>query len=112
MSDTSVIEIYILFERATGNEKVEYVFSGAPGDQAMDLFITPSGSTAVLYHEDAYYDDVLRQRRITNNMFLPKTRERLHYVGSAWKSVSYDRNDYILLGKATLASKNILIDEK
>ena len=112
MSEIPVIEIYVLFEKATGKERIAYVFSGAPGYQAMELFITLSGSTAVLYREDAYYDATLHQRRMTNNMFLPQTKERLKYIGDAWSSLQYDMKDYILLGKTTLASKNILIDEK
>ena len=112
MSEIPVIEIYILFEKATGKEKVAYVFSGAPSYQAMELFVTPSGSTAVLYHEDAYYDATLHERRKTNNMFLPKTRERHNYVGLDWNSMPYDMKDHILLGKTILASKNIFIDEK
>jgi len=112
MSEMPVIEVLLLFEKSSGKEKVVYLFSDAPGDQAMDLFVTASGSTFVLYHLDAYYDDALRQRRNTNNMLLPKTQERLKFVGEVWNRMPYDMKDYILLGRTTLVSNHILIDEK
>jgi hypothetical protein len=106
------IEVVFLLEKSSGKEKLVYLFKDAPGDQAMELFVTISGSTFVLYHIDAYYDGKLQQRRNTNNMFLSKTQERLNFVGEVWCKMPYDMNDYILLGKVTLISDKILIDEK
>jgi hypothetical protein len=111
MPDIPMIEILLLFEKLTGKEKVVYLFPGSPGDQAMELFVTASGSTFVLYHLDAYYDDTLRQRRTTNNMLLPKTQERLKFVRNVWNRMPYNMQDYILLGRTTLDSKQILVDE-
>jgi hypothetical protein len=60
-----------------------------------------------------YYDEKLKQRRSTNNMFLAKTQERLNFVGEVWYKMPYDMKDYILLGKVALISNDkILVDEK
>ena len=112
MPEISVIDILVLFEKVSGKEKVVYLFSEAPSDQAMELFVTNSGSTFVLYHLDAYYDDTLRQRRNTNNMMLSKTQERLQFVGEVWSKMPYEMKDHILLGKTNLIAQQILIDEK
>ena len=106
------IEILILLEKASGKEKIVYLFQDAPGDQAMELFVTPSGSTYVLYHLDSYYDERLRERRNTNNMFISRTRERLQLVGEVWNTTPHAMKDHILLGRTTLVAKQILIDEK
>jgi hypothetical protein len=112
MPDMPVIDILVLLDKSSGKVNVVYVFPDAPSDQAMELFVTASGSTFVLYHLDSYYDDTLRQRRNTNNMMLSKTQERLQFLGEVWSNVPYEMKNHILLGKTNLMAAQILIDEK
>lgn len=106
------IEVLLLIEKASGEDKIIYLFTDAPSDQAMELFITTSGSDFVLYHTDIYYDNVMRQRRQSDNMILTSKRERLLFVGLVWNDVPINLKDYIILSKSIIPSEKIRIDEK
>jgi hypothetical protein len=107
------IEVVVLLEKATGETKVFFLSTFAPGDQAMELFVSQSGHAFALYHMDAYSDKTLKNRRNTNNMLLPgQPTERLTLAGQVWHKSAYNAGDYIELSRSSLNLRNVPVDEK
>ena len=112
MRSDILIEIVVMIEKATGKNKVVYLSSVAPAEQAMDLFVSETNRQIALYHQEAYEDDTLKARRNQNNMLYPgSTTERMIFVGQVVRALRFDPDLHFEVSRAQLHLKHIPIDE-
>ena len=107
-----LIEIVVIVEKATGKNKVVYLSSIATGSQPLDLFVSETNRHIALYHQEAYADDELRNRRARNAMLYPGGEgEKMILVGQVESALNFDPALYFELSRAQLHLKHIPIDE-
>jgi hypothetical protein len=95
------IEIVGVVELFTQKVSIMYLSDLAPSASALEWWIAEDGSHHVLYWQESFYNDKLRNRRNSGNMISPKDpRLRLFKVGKIRQHVDLAPGSYIeIFGK-------------
>ena len=112
MNIDTEIDVLVLLDKQSGDNKVVYLSKTAYGDQALSLYVTESGNSFVLYSSDAFYNEKLQNRYEHHNMLHPDNpKERIVLVGSVFRDIPYKKEDYILISRSTLKLANAPFNE-
>jgi hypothetical protein len=101
------ILVYVFAHKETTETIVVYISDCAGGNQSAELWCGKNTGRCFVFHQDAFYDEELRNRRRDNNMIsttVPK--ERLVHIGDIWGSLPIQEKDYFLVSKSVLSLPN------
>lgn len=101
-TETKVV-VHVFLEKATGKISVMFISNCAGGDQAAELWCGEKTGRGFIFHQDAYYDEKLRNRRNDGNMISPISQsERLIYLGQVWGALPINVDQYFLVSKSEI----------
>lgn len=100
------IDAVLLLNSTSGEIRVAFVSPSCGGNQASELWWETGTLHYVLYHQDEFYDDLLRDRRNSGNMISPRDPlNRMHYVGNVWGVIPAEMGE-IVMARARLCPIN------
>ena len=92
------IDLVEVYDRVSRSLKVFHLSELADGNSPFEWWISADGKHHALFHQDAYYDEVLRQRRSAGNMICPQDRtQRLILVGQIYSQIDLEPESYVEL---------------
>jgi hypothetical protein len=97
------IEAVVLIDRSTGECTVRFESPLCSSNSAGELWWEVNSTHHVLYQQEEFYDEALRNRRNTNNMISPRdSRHRLSLVGSVWGIGTHAKDKYIEAARSAI----------
>jgi hypothetical protein len=107
------IEIVEVFDKASGSLRIFHLSPLADANSPFEWWISEDGLHHALFHQEAYYDDVLRQRRESGNMICSKDQtKRLVLIGNIFRQIDLDPNTFIELSRNAVQLHSISVDQK
>lgn len=98
------IETVVLINRSSGENRLIFESPLCSPNHAAELWWEVNSSHYVLFQQDEYYDDTLRNRRNADNMLSPRDPHiRLVYVASVWGLGSFDGTQWLQISRCVVA---------
>jgi len=112
MTETGTkVVVHVFLEKASSEIRVVFLSNCAGSDQAAELWCGKKTGRGFIFHQDAYYDEILRNRRNNGNMISPiSPLERLIYIGAVWGSLPINEDKYFLLSKTEIQIPIVYVD--
>jgi hypothetical protein len=100
---TIEINITIIFNKNSGESELYYYSDDCGSSQASELCVGITSNRFQVIHQEAYYDEILKDRRSENNILSSwSPRERLALVGSVWGTAPCIPDSKVSLGNTII----------
>jgi|GEM_PF-5048049 len=109
------VELHLLevFVKASAAVRTFYLCDLADADCPLEWWISMDGRHHALFHQEAYYDEVLRRRRESGNMICPQNKsQRLAMVGHIARQLDLEPEAFVVLFEGRFRLQSVCIDAK
>jgi hypothetical protein len=107
------IDLVEVYDRVSGAMKVFHLCDLADANCPFEWWISADGKHHALFHQDAFYDGVLSQRRSSGNMICPQDKaQRLFLAGPISRQIELDSASYVEVFRSRFRLDSVSVDGK
>ncbi len=110
---TLTIDLVGVYDKSSHEIKVFYLSEIADANCPLEWWLSDDGQHSALFHQDAYYDESLRNRRQQNMMICPQDKtQRLHLIGQIHQQIDLEPTSFVELFRNRIILPSTSVDEK
>jgi hypothetical protein len=106
------LEIVIVASKLSGEIQTYLLSPIGGGHQAAELWRARNSGAYAIYHQDAYYNNELMERRKTGTMRHPRHRnDQMVLIGLVWGAPTWSPDESWVIARVPLVISDVAIDE-